>query len=414
MLARDFVGFTLGALRARRGRSLLTLLGIAIGVAAVVLLTAIGEGVHRFVLAEFTQFGSNLIGISPGKTSTMGMSGALVSNVRPLALADAQALARVPGVTAVVPMVQGNAAVEASLAGDGGGDGGGHGQGGSRTRRSMVLGVGSQVPQVWQMRPAIGRFLPAEEAGARAFAVLGATLRRELFGAASPLGARIRIGGEPYRVIGVMEPKGQMLGFDLDDTVFIPVERALGMFDRSSLMEIDLLYGPDHEGDTVAARAKVLLKRRHGAEDFTVTTQDQMLDVLGSVLDVLTAAVGALGGISLAVGGIGILTIMTIAVRERRREIGLLRALGAARGQILLLFLGEAVLLASLGGLTGLVVGAGGAWLIGAAVPALPTRVAWDFVLLAEVTAALIGLGAGVLPALAAARLDPVEALRDE
>ena len=410
MLARDFVGFTLGALRARRGRSLLTLLGIAIGVAAVVLLTAIGEGVHRFVLAEFTQFGSNLIGIAPGKTSTLGMSGAVVSNVRPLALADAQALAKLPGVTAVVPMVQGNAAVEASPVGDGAGDG----QGGSRTRRSMVLGVGSQVPLVWQMRPAIGRFLPAEEGGVRAFAVLGATLRRELFGTASPLGARIRIGGEPYRVIGVMEPKGQMLGFDLDDTVFIPVERALAMFDRTSLMEIDLVYDAGQDGDAVAERAKALLKLRHGAEDFTITTQDQMLDVLGSVLDVLTAAVGALGGISLAVGGIGILTIMTIAVRERRREIGLLRALGAAQGQILLLFLGEAVLLASLGGLTGLVVGAGGAWLIGAAVPALPTRVAWDFVLLAEVTAALIGLGAGVLPALAAARLDPVEALRDE
>jgi putative ABC transport system permease protein len=402
MLARDFVGFTLGALRARRGRSLLTLLGIAIGVAAVVLLTAIGEGVHRFVLAEFTQFGSNLIGIAPGKTSTLGMSGAVVSNIRPLALADAQALARLPGITAVVPTVQGNAAVEATV------------DGGSRTRRSMVLGVGSQVPLVWQMRPAIGRFLPSEEAGARAFAVLGATLRRELFGAASPLGARIRIGGEPYRVIGVMEPKGQMLGFDLDDTVFIPVERALAMFDRTSLMEIDLIYGGGQDGDAVAARAKALLKLRHGAEDFTITTQDQMLEVLGSVLDVLTAAVGALGGISLAVGGIGILTIMTIAVRERRREIGLLRALGAAQGQILMLFLGEAVLLASLGGLAGLVVGGAGAWLIGTAVPALPTRIAWDFVLLAEVTAALIGLGAGVLPALAAARLDPVDALRDE
>ena len=411
MLARDFVGFTLGALRARRGRSLLTLLGIAIGVAAVVLLTAIGEGVHRFVLAEFTQFGSNLIGIAPGKTSTLGMSGAVVSNVRPLALADAQALAKLPGVTAVVPMVQGNVAVEANPVGDGAREGAG--EGGSRTRRSMVLGVGSQVPLVWQMRPAIGRFLPTEE-GARAFAVLGATLRRELFGAASPLGARIRIGGEPYRVIGVMEPKGQMLGFDLDDTVFIPVERALAMFDRTSLMEIDLVYEADQNGDAVAERAKALLKLRHGAEDFTITTQDQMLDVLGSVLDVLTAAVGALGGISLAVGGIGILTIMTIAVRERRREIGLLRALGAAQGQILLLFLGEAVLLASLGGLAGLLVGAGGAWLIGAAVPALPTHIAWGFVLLAEVTAALIGLGAGVLPALAAARLDPVEALRDE
>jgi putative ABC transport system permease protein len=139
-----------------------------------------------------------------------------------------------------------------------------------------------------------------------------------------------------------------------------------------------------------------------------------MLDVLGSVLDVLTAVVGALGGISLAVGGIGILTIMTIAVRERRREIGLLRALGAGRGQILTLFLLEAVLLALVGGILGLAVGAGGAWLIGALVPALPTETAWDFVLIAEVIAVLIGLAAGVLPALRAAALDPVAALHEE
>jgi putative ABC transport system permease protein len=156
------------------------------------------------------------------------------------------------------------------------------------------------------------------------------------------------------------------------------------------------------------------MKRRHGAEDFTVTTQDQMLDVLGSVLDVLTAVVGALGAISLAVGGIGILTIMTIAVQERRREVGLLRALGAARSQILVLFLLEAVLLALLGGTLGFAVGAGGAWLLGTAVPALPTHTAWGFVLLAEVTAGLIGLTAGVLPALQAAALDPVVALHDE
>ena len=282
-------------------------------------------------------------------------------------------------------------------------------------RRTMVLGVGSQVPEVWQMRPAIGRFLPGNESGGgRAFAVLGAKLQRELFGDVSPLGERLRIGGEPYRVIGVMESKGQMLGFDLDDTVFIPVDRALGMFDRESLMEIDLLYAPDADGDAVADRVRDLLERRHGTEDFTITTQDQMMEVLGSVLDVLTLAVGALGGISLAVGGIGILTIMTIAVRERRHEIGLLRALGAARTQILALFLSEAVALAALGGLMGFVVGAGGGWLIGLAVPALPTHTAWDFVLLAEITAVLIGLAAGVLPAMAAARLDPVAALRDE
>ena len=394
----DFASYTLTAVRAQRGRSLLTVTGIAIGVAAVVLLTAIGEGIHRFVLAEFTQFGTNLIAVAPGKTSTMGLSGAMIANVRPLSVADARALERVPDVQGVVAVVQGNAAVEA----------------GGSSRRTMVFGAGPGVPEIWSMRPAIGRFLPADTGGARPFAVLGAKLRDELFGAASPLGQRVRIGGEAFRVIGVMEHKGQMLGFDLDDTVFIPVQRALAMFDRDSLMEIDILYDRVADSSAVAERVRELLVRRHGSEDFTITTQDQMLEVMGSVLDVLTAVVAALGGISLLVGGIGILTIMTIAVAERRAEIGLLRALGAGRDQVLILFLLEAVLLALLGGAAGLGIGAGGAWLIGTLVPALPTRMAWDFVLIAEVTAALIGLAAGVLPALRAAALDPVAALHDE
>jgi len=398
MRASDFAIYTQSAVRAQPGRSLLTVTGIAIGVAAVVLLTAIGEGIHRFVLAEFTQFGTNLIAVAPGKTSTMGMSGAMVSNVRPLSIADARALERVSDVEGVVAVVEGNAAVEA----------------GGISRRTMVFGAGPGVPEIWSMRPSIGRFLPADSGGARSFAVLGSKLRDELFGNASPLGARIRVGGEPFRVIGVMESKGQMLGFDLDDTVFIPVQRAMAMFDRDSLMEIDILYDRAADSSAVAERVRQLLIRRHGSEDFTITTQDQMLEVLGSVMDVLTAVVAAMGGISLLVGGIGILTIMTIAVRERRAEIGLLRALGAGRDQILVLFLLEAVLLALLGGVAGFVIGAGGAWIIGVLVPALPTRTAWDFVLLAEATAGLIGLAAGVLPALRAAALDPVTALHEE
>lgn len=397
MRPTDILTYTGGAVLARRGRSLLTLSGIAIGVAAVVLLTAIGEGVHRFVLAEFTQFGTNLIAVAPGRTTTMGMSGAMIASVRPLSLDDARALERVPEVEAVVGVVSGNAAVEA----------------GGRSRRSMVFGSGAEVPAIWAMRPARGRFLP-EDGAARPVAVLGATLYRELFQGQPALGARIRIGGEPFRVIGVMEPKGQMLGFDLDDSVFVPVQRALAMFDREGLMEIDLLYDRDADGDAVAERVRSLLMRRHGREDFSITTQDQMLEVLGSVLDVLTAVVAALGGVSLVVGGIGILTIMTIAVGERRAEIGLLRALGAGRGQILTLFLLEATLLALLGGAVGFLLGAGGAWLLGALVPALPTRTAWDFVVAAELAAGLIGLGAGVLPALRAAALDPVTALQDE
>jgi len=399
MQGRDFFTFTLDSLRANRGRSLLTGLGIGVGIAAVVLLTSIGEGLQRFVLAEFTQFGTNLIGVTPGRSTTHGMSGALVSNVRPLSLDDGLALSRLPGIAAMVPVLQGNAAVEA----------------GRRSRRSMVLGVGHQVPAVWRMAVAVGRFLPDDEPrSARAFAVLGSKLADELFVGQSPLGQRVRIGGESYRVVGVMEPKGQFLGFDLDDAVYLPVARAMAMFNKDSLMEIDLLYRVGSEGDAVAERVRRLLTRRHGEEDFTIVTQDQMLDVLGNILGILTFAVGALGGISLLVGGVGILTIMTIAVNERRAEIGLLRALGASRRQVLLLFIGEATVLSALGGVIGLLVGAGLAWLLGVVFPALPTHTPWSYAFGALAMAAVIGLGAGAYPAWRASRLDPVASLRAE
>ena len=230
----------------------------------------------------------------------------------------------------------------------------------------------------------------------------------------NPLGKRVRIGGERYRVIGVMESKGQMLGFDLDDAVYIPAARALSMFNRESLLEIDLVYEAGISADQIKNKVKKLLISRHGSEDFTITTQEQMLSVLGSVLNILTLAIGALGGISLLVGGVGILTIMTIAVQERTGEIGLLRAIGAGRNQILSIFIGEALVLSGIGGLAGLVLGSGGAWLLSALVPALPTHTPWIYAVLAELLAAAVGLAAGVFPALRAADMDPVEALRAE
>ena len=235
-----------------------------------------------------------------------------------------------------------------------------------------------------------------------------------MFGERNPLGQRIRVGGERYRVIGVMEPKGQMLGIDLDDSVYIPTANALRLFNRDSLMEIDLIYREGAPVDEVVAGIKRILGARHGREDFTITTQQQMLDVLGNILDVLTFAVGALGGISLFVGGIGILTIMSIAVNERTREIGLLRALGARRRQVMGLFLAEAVVLAAVGGMAGLLLGIGGAYLLNALVPALPVHASWGYLLAAELLAVLIGILAGVEPARRAARLDPVQALRAE
>ncbi len=400
MKAADGIGLALSAISAHRLRSFLTLLGIAVGVAAVILLTSIGEGIHRFVLAEFTQFGTNVIGITPGKVKTAGPAPTgIPTSVRPLTLGDARALEHLPGVEAMTPVVWGNSEV------------GGNG----RLRRTTVYGVNDQMLKVFSLKVGSGHFLPEESSdNARAFVVLGAKLENELFGAANPLGARVRIGSLQFRVIGVLEAKGQVLGIDLDDTAYIPAARALELYNRDGLMEIDVSYADSVPAAWVAQAVKGLLRARHGREDFTVTTQADMLRTLSNILDILTMAVGALGGISLAVGGVGIVTIMTIAVTERTGEIGLLVALGAKRKTILGIFLGEAVALSAVGGALGLVLGIGLAQLIHLLVPALPVHTPINFVLLAEAVAVVIGLAAGVLPARRAARLDAVEALRAE
>jgi len=399
VLFPDFVRFTYASLRAHRLRTGLTALGIAVGIAAVILLTSIGEGLHRFVIAEFTQFGTNIITVAPGRTQTHGASLGAVNTVRPLSIDDAIALRRAPYVQVSDPLVQGNADVKYT----------------GRSRRVTLYGVGPDFTRALKMRVASGEFLPQEDPrSARAFAVLGSKVARELFGGANPLGSRIRVGGVRYRVIGVMQSKGQILGFDLDDTVFIPVARALEMFNRESLQEIHITYEPTAPLAEVEAGIKRILVARHGAEDFTVTPQQKMLDVFATVLNAITFAVAAMGGISLVVGGVGILTILTIAVAERTSEIGLLRAIGATQRRILLLFLGEAALLAAVGGAAGLLLGWALALALQLGLPALPVHTPWSYAVLAELVAVVVGLAAGVMPARSAARLDPLEALRSE
>nr|WP_320009495.1 ABC transporter permease [uncultured Desulfobulbus sp.] len=395
----DTIRFVTTSIRAKRLHSFLTGLGIAVGIAAVILLTSMGEGLQRFVLAEFTQFGTNLIAINPGKVKTMGTSLGVIGSERLLTLEDADALRRLPGIEAAVPMIQGNAEVKAQ----------------NRTRRITVYGVGPDMDTAFRMRVQWGRFLPADDArAARAFVVLGHKVRQELFPGRNPLGERIQIGNQPARVIGVMESKGQILGFDMDDTVYMPASRALDLFNREGLMEIDILYRQGNDPDEMVAAIKRLLLARHGQEDFTITTQQQMLDVLGSVLGMLTVAVGALGGISLLVGSVGIFTVMTISVRERTGEIGLLRALGATKSQVLLFFLLEGTLLAALGGFAGLTAGFVCANLIHFFVPLLPVHTPWSFVVLSELLSMGIGIIASILPARQAALLSPLEALRSE
>ena len=395
----DFIAFVTASLAAHRLRTVLTALGIAVGIAAVILLTSIGEGLHRFIIAEFSQFGTNIIGVTAGRTQTHGASLGAVNSVRPLTIDDALALRRAPYVLVADPSVQGNADVKYL----------------GKSRRVTLYGVGPDFVRALQMRVAIGEFLPGDDPhSARAFVVLGSKVAQELFGADNPLGSHIRIGGERYRIVGVMQSKGQILGFDLDDTVFIPVARALEMFNRESLQEIHVTYEPTVPVAEVEASIKRVLVARHGAEDFTVTSQQQMLEVFGTVLDAITFAVAAIGAISLLVGGVGILTILTIAVAERTGEIGLLRALGATQGAVLALFLGEATLLSAIGGTAGLIAGWGAATLLQLALPALPVHTPWRYALLAEVVAVGVGLVAGIMPARRAARLDPLEALRSE
>ncbi len=399
MLITDLIRLSLRTLVSHKLRSGLTALGLIIGIASVIILTSIGRGIHTYVLAQFTQFGTNIVAVFPGKTTTLGLSGATISTVRPLTLADALSISKLDNIIAALPVVQGNARIE----------------GGKKQRRSTVLGVGAAVPAVWKINVARGQFLPDyEQANPRAFAVLGHKLASELFADSNPLGQRIRIGSDRFRVLGVMEKKGQMLGFDMDDTIYIPTAKALALFDRESVMEIDVLYNENVTAKSVENAIKRLLILRHGREDFSLITQDQMLKSLDSILDILTLAIGALGSVSLLVGAVGILTIMTIAVSERISEIGLLRAIGAEQGTIFNLFLCEALLLSLVGGATGVLFGILSVWFIALVLPGLPVQLAWVYILAAFALSFLIGLAAGVIPAMKAARLQPLEALRTE
>jgi len=389
-----------GALRGHRLRSALSILGIAIGVASVILLTSIGEGTRVYILDQFTQFGTNIIAVNPGKSKTLGVPGVLGGTTHKLTIDDAEALARLPGVERVVPVTAGMARVEA----------------GDRGRSVYVYGVTPDIMEIMKLRLRAGQFWPERDPRRGApVAVLGPKLARELFGDTNPLGASVRIAGTRFRVSGLLDPKGQMLGFDLDDMAYVPVATAMRIFNLDELFEIDLTYPNASLAPSLEKGVKRVLTARHdGNEDFTVTTQAAMMEVFGNVMDVVTMAVGAIAGISLLVGATGILTMMWIAVGERTAEIGLVRSVGATRAQVRLLFMLESMALAGLGGLVGLAVGLGLGALLRALVPGLSVQTPPLFVAAALLVSLATGLLSGVLPAQRAASLEPVDALRAE
>jgi putative ABC transport system permease protein len=388
------------AVVAHRLRSALTMLGILIGIASVILLTSIGEGTRRYVMAELLQFGTDVIFIRAGRITTTGPPTAILSTVRKLSVEDAESLRRVAGVERTIPVVVGNARVEAR----------------QRGRSIFVIGVTADAPPAWKVAVGQGRFLPASDPRRGGpITVLGPRTKQELFGDANALGEHVRIGGQRFLVIGVMAPKGTLLGLDIDDRAYIPVATAQQLFNHDDLTEIHVQFATSAGVTSVSDGIRKALQARHrGEEDFTLISQTDMLAVFDRVLGIVSAGVTAIGGISLVVGAIGILTMMWISVNERTAEIGVARALGATPSQVLRLFLLEASILSLAGGALGVAAGIGLAGALRLAVPGLPIQTRWGYVAAALAMSLAVGLLSGVVPARRAAALDPVEALRAE
>ncbi len=396
MTLADLLAYAGGAVRGHRVRTGLTLLGVAIGVAAVIILTALGEGAQRYVTAQFESLGSTLLGIVPGKTETTGAVAFMSTSTKALTLGDAEAVGRIAQVTRVAPLAMGSETVSA----------------GDRRRQVAVIGTTSEFADVHRLRLGSGRFLPPGDARRGvAVAVLGATVARELFGAGEPLGKVVRIGDMRARVVGVLAPQGTQLGLNLDEAALIPVARAMRLFNRRSLFRI--LADVQAHADLAVVRAHVLavMVERHGEEDVTIISQDAVRSSFGGILQALTLAVAAIAAVSLGVAGIGIMNVMLVSVAERTAEVGLLRAVGAGRGQIAGVFVAEAVLLSLAGGVLGLVVGVAGVSVLVGLYPALPARPPLWAVASALAVALLVGMVFGLVPARRAARLDPVAAL---
>ena len=398
MSAFDLIRFAAEAMRGHRLRTVLSVVGVAIGIASVMVLTSLGEGARTYVTGEFMSLGSNLLIIVPGKTETEREAPLFSQAPHDLTVADAEAvLRRSPRIKRVSPLLLGSAMASY----------------GEKQREVTVFGTTGEMLKIRQMKMSVGQFLPegSLERSVR-ICVIGSKIQAELFGGENPLGAILRIGGERYKVIGVLAPRGVSLSFDMDQVVEIPVASAMALFNRSSLFRIITEVRSHEELDGAAADVRGILKERHNnVEDITLIRQDTLVAAFGKILGVLTAALAAIAAVSLGVAGIGIMNVMLVSVTERTGEIGLLKAIGADGGQILAAFLAEASLLSSLGGILGIASGYALSALARYLWPALPAHApAWAIVA-ALVVAVGVGVVFGAMPARRAARLDPVLAL---
>ncbi len=395
----DLLGLAGESLLGHRLRTALTLVATAIGVTAVVMLTSLGDAAKRYVTDQFASIGTNLVIVVPGKTETSGLLGSFGGTIRPITLEDAIALPhRATRVRMVVPMSIGSAALEY----------------GSRSRDVYVVGTTSDYLVMRRLEVAAGQFLPATDMrrGERV-AVIGRTVQREVFRGENPLGKPVRIAGARFRVVGVLAAKGMGMGANIDELVLVPVATGMRLFNQKGLFRM-MCQAPDATSvPAVVEQIKAVMRQRHGdQEDFSIITQDSMLSTFTNVITALTVGLAGIAAISLAVAGILIMNVMLVSVSERTGEVGLLKALGARRSQILALFLAESLLLSAQGAALGVVVGVALVLVAARAFPALPLVPGAAWIAVVTALALATGVTFGLVPARRAARLQAAEALR--
>jgi putative ABC transport system permease protein len=380
-------------------RTSLSILAMAIGVAAVVVLTSLGDGARRYVVEQFSSLGSNLVIVLPGRSATGGFSpaNAVTTTPRDLTVDDAAAITRLPSVRRVAPLAAGTSEINAN----------------GRLREALVAGTASTYLQIRSFKMAQGQFLPeADWTRGAPVAVIGAKIKEDIFGGRSAVGELIRLGDRRLRIVGVLKSTGQGLGMNTDEVVFVPVGIAQGMFNTNTLFRVLIEARSRDQIEDVKREVAALLKVRHGGEeDITVITQDAVLATFDKLLRALTAAVAGIAAISLAVAGILVMNVMLVAVTQRTAEIGLLKALGARGDTIRNAFMAEAAMLSLVGALTGYGLGLLGAFVLRFLYPAFPAYPPDWAVVAALATALTTGLLFGIMPARRAARLDPVQAL---
>ena len=397
----DHLTSALASIAQNKVRSLLTTLGVIIGVMSVILLIALGESAQAYVQKEFAILGSNILIITPGKQETTGLFPITAGSNRKLTHEIAQSIKRkVPGVSGVASNIIGLSAVRY----------------GKRTRSVLTIGTTPDFDSVRQLRTQIGRFITDRDIERNnRVCIIGTTLKREIFGDEPALHKRVTVNGSKHMVVGILEERGMAMGIDLGDLCIIPLPSAQEIFNRKELWEI--LVGTTNQEEIPRVEKelrKLMMEAFDNNEDFTVTDQEGMLDTFKRIFDMLRLLLGGIAGISLLVGGIGIMNIMLVSVRERTREVGVRMAIGARRFDIALQFLIESVTLSVMGGLIGIGLGALGSFVIRTLYPTLPIGLSlWSTALSFSFSLA-VGVFFGVYPAVKAAGVDPVEALRYE